>query len=237
MIDNIRGELSPREKKRLGAYLDDHPEAREELEELKSFWSFMDHYETEPLAGASESRIAASIPDTNYDTAPGSTGVKHIRRWAAAAGILILIGIGYVAYFYLFHEPVPPDDTGINMTMVSAVNSGTRIQAVQTVSRISQLSESTVNALTDLLNEDPDRNVRLMVLEMLSRHLYDPAVRSSIVQAIPNQDAPHVQLAIIHMVRDAGLTSAVPYLKELQDKPGTDGYVRNEVKKAIEELH
>lgn len=236
MIDRIRGELSPREEKRLSAYLADHPEAREELKDLEAFWSFMDHYGTEPLSGESKSRIAATLPNKEHNSTTVSTGAQTIQRWAAAAGVLILLGIGYLAYLYLFNVPVPRDDTGVHISLVSANNSGTRIQAVQAASGASQLSETAVKALIGMLNEDPDRNVRLMVLEILSGHLDDPTVKTSIVRSIPNQDAPHVQLAIIHMVRGAGLTSAVPYLKKLQEQPGIDGIVRNEVKKAIEEL-
>ena len=236
IIDNIRGKLSAREKEQLSAYLDEHPETREELEELEAFWSLMDHYEAEQLAGESKSRIAATIPNRGHNTAPVSTGAQTIRGWAAAAGILILLGIGYLVFFYVINVPVPPDDTGVNISLVSASNSGTRIQAVQAASGASQLSGTAVKTLVDMLNKDPDRNVRLMVLEILSGHLDNPTVQTSIVRSIPNQDAPHVQLGIIHVVRGAGLTSAVPYLEKMQEQPGIDGYVRTEVKKAIEEL-
>lgn len=236
MIDKLRGKLSPREEEQLNEYLNAHPEAQKEMSELVTLWSLMDNYETEPLSEDTRSHISASLKEAEAEDNSVIKFRFSFRIWAVAASILIIIGFGYLTYYYLSSYPDVQNISQTQITLFADNNAGNRIQSIQKMATQPQLPEQTRLSLLEVVNQDPNKNVRLIALETLLEFSNDQKLRKSLLKSIENQESPHVQLALIHTALRWEDASAIPYLNKLLENPETDGYIRQRIQQAIIKL-
>jgi len=85
------------------------------------------------------------------------------------------------------------------------------------------------DTLFDLVNRDPDTQVRLAAVEALYLFAGDPALRSRIVAAIARQDRAEVQTALVDLIVGLRERRAVEALRRL----GQDGKLAPELRGRI----
>src|SRR5207302_8409401 len=94
-----------------------------------------------------------------------------------------------------------------------------------------------LSALLHTLRHDPSVDVRLAALDALSRHSAQPQVRTSVVNALQDQQSPLVQVAFIDQLVEWHDREAAPHLEKLRQSPKLNPTVRQRADCAISNLH
>ena len=93
--------------------------------------------------------------------------------------------------------------------------------------------------LTDLVGSlafDPSINVRLSAVEALAQHADDALVRAGVLSALPRENAPLVQVAMIELLAMAHDQSAKPVFEKLSRDEALDRNVREAARRALTAL-
>ena len=93
-----------------------------------------------------------------------------------------------------------------------------------------------MSALLSTVNNDQSVNVRMAAVEALHAFGASPVTRTAIVQSIPKQTSPLVQIALIDLLVDLRVTDAAPELKKLSSDETVDALVRERAKAALGKL-
>jgi HEAT repeat protein len=89
-----------------------------------------------------------------------------------------------------------------------------------------------LSALLTAVKEDPNVNVRLAAIDALGSVVERPNVQKSLVDSLPRQDSPMVQIALVDLLADA--PGAKPLLSRVADDPDVDPTVRDYLRRRIE---
>ena len=76
-----------------------------------------------------------------------------------------------------------------------------------------------MEALLESVRNDPNVNVRLVALEALARQIDSPRVRAGLIDSLPRQDSPMLQVALAEILnqQNGGATVAIRRLLERDD--------------------
>ena len=116
------------------------------------------------------------------------------------------------------------------------VSASDRIQLVATATTQTEPGDPTVQVLINTLNFDPSSNVRLAACEALYRLRADPRVGEALVQSLPIQTDPNVQITLIDMMVSLRVRQAVPQLQRLSKRPDALPVVRAQAEAGIGKL-
>jgi HEAT repeat protein len=97
--------------------------------------------------------------------------------------------------------------------------------------------EQVEQALLRAVNHDSNVNVRLSAVDALEKLAHsNPPVRQALVDAIPVQDSPLVQIALIEVLAQLNEPNAVPELRKLAKNTQADESVRQRAQWALDKL-
>ena len=203
-----------------------------------------------PLSAAPKSREAAARPPAN-------------RRWFWVIQIASACGILAAGYFAGTRQSASPAQPGNDPTNYSAQNEIAELrrqveemsqlvgrallqqQAVPTTDRLKSVlaSASVENPNDRIINEligslalDPSVNVRLTALEALYAHADQEVVRAGVLAALPREQNPLVQVAMIDFLVAARDGAAAPALDRIYRSDTTDRNVRAAAMRALHQL-
>jgi HEAT repeat protein len=86
------------------------------------------------------------------------------------------------------------------------------------------------------LKSDPNINVRLSALDAVEKFSVDPAVRKALVESIPRQDSPLVQIALIDAVVHMRDNTAATELRQLTGDREVNAAVRQRAQWGLQKL-
>jgi len=137
-------------------------------------------------------------------------------RWAFIAGIFILgiaSGLLISGGNGIQKQSIALQEDDFNVLFAKASpqhSASTRMREIQRVKDVKRPDQKIFEVLNDVLLHDPNINVRLSAIESLLYFADHPKVREYLIQAIPHQDSPLVQVAladamiILHEKRSSG---------------------------------
>ncbi len=171
-------------------------------------------------------------------------GFAFVPRWAAALGLLI--GGWFLGYqvtprpersqIDLLTSEVREMKTTIMLAQLQNPAAAERMKAVGFADDLSAPDAAVLTALIRTMNEDPNVNVRLVSVEALARYAPLPEVREALIQAIPRQKSPLVQLALADVMLALNERRAVePFRKVIAD-PRLDYAVKSRLETAVRQL-
>jgi hypothetical protein len=111
-----------------------------------------------------------------------------------------------------------------------------RIQGVNVSLKFEKANDAVVDALVKTMNEDPNSNVRLAALEALSRFINEKNVRQAIVNSLPKQKDPIVQIQLIQLLVKIKASGVVDDLQKIVEDDETMHAVKDEAYSAIMKL-
>lgn len=111
-----------------------------------------------------------------------------------------------------------------------------RIKGVTVAMGLSKPDDEIVNVLFKTLGTDPNTNVRLAALEALSRFQDDPVVRRGLINGLPRQTDPMVQIRLIQLMVEMKEKDVVDELKNIVDDEGAMKAVKDEAYSGILKL-
>lgn len=110
------------------------------------------------------------------------------------------------------------------------VSPASRISAIYAAEKQKKNSRALIDVLFELLKKDPNANVRIAALDVLSTKMSDVIIRKRLVYAMADQDEPMVQLMMIQLFSGTGGQDFIEQLGQMIKDPKTDGEVREEAR-------
>jgi HEAT repeat protein len=174
----------------------------------------------------------------------GGTPVRrlNLRNWLpriAAAIVLLIIGAGIgwqVSRSSQQTEQLAKLQAELNETksvmlqLVQNDRTSSRIKAVNLTLEFGQPDPEIIASLDHLLKTDESPNVRLAAIDALVQFSRAEAARQALVEALPLQDKPVVQIALIHALIQIDDKSALPYLDQLIERDDVMDKVKDEAR-------
>jgi anti-sigma factor RsiW len=124
----------------------------------------------------------------------------------------------------------------VALSLMQQQSAGERLRGVSWAYRVESSDTEVLSALLSTVNNDQSVNVRMAAVEALHAFGASPVTRTAIVQSIPKQTSPLVQIALIDLLVDLKVTDATPALKQLSLDPTVDASVRERAKAALGKL-
>jgi anti-sigma factor RsiW len=213
---------------------------REDLENLTVVWAKLGVLPEEQPGGAVRSRFYAMLEEykktLEAETRAARTGAPRpgwrewltFRRPAFAASFsvfLLLLGLGagwlmnggtagWRRQASLSRE-VEDMRQQMALSLLSRPSASERIQGVSYGAAVKNPSDTTLAALFNALDTDPNPNVRLAAVDALYLFRDRPEVRENMVRSLTAQAYPLVQVALIDFLVEIRETRAAEALKKL----------------------
>jgi HEAT repeats len=253
----LAGQLTPSEKLLFEAQLDTNAELRQELEELRPLWDELGSLPQEEPSAALRARFYRKLNDVNTgrsrpfksDFAWWKPGLAGLVRQAAVA--LVLFGLGLYVGRAKWTIPHPVESTDevkrlgtevqslrqtVALSLLERQSATSRLEGISWSNRVEHPDEDLVSALLTVLNHDSNINVRLSALDALGKFADEPRVRTALVSAIPHQDSPLLQIALIDALVHMRDNSAAKELRKLKADTDANPAVRQRAAWGLQKL-
>lgn len=230
----------------LRALTDDLDAALPEVPRTALRANFMAMLEEQKALLKPETAAAPAQPEANV-VSMWPTAIAN--NWMRIAAAIVLIAAGVMVGRNLPWGSRPADNVATTTPATSSkwaqqldsrqghvVSASDRIELVSNATKETEPGDATVQVLLNTLNFDPSPNVRLAACEALYRLRDDPRVREGLVNSLPIQTDPNVQITLIDMVVSMRVRRAVPQLERLSKRPDALPVVRAQAEAGIGKL-
>ena len=187
--------------------------------------------------------------DVNAQNIDNKKVKNNSQQWLRVAASVALVAIGAVLGLLLrggqpttqlvqTTAPAPPT---LSAQLAAArqlpATASQRLQLVsQAPAAVVEPNDPAVLTLIHTLDTDPNPNVRLAACEALFRLRSDPRVGPALVEALPLQTDPNVQITLIETLVTLREKRAVPGLEELAKKKDALPAVRQQAESGLGQL-
>lgn len=120
----------------------------------------------------------------------------------------------------------------VTLSLLQQESASERLKGVSYGRSIGPTDERVLSALLTAVKEDPNVNVRLAAIDALGSVVERPNVQKSLVDSLPRQDSPMVQIALVDLLAD--VPGAKPLLSRVAENPDIDPTVRDYLRRRIE---
>lgn len=250
----LSGQLTPAEKESFETQLENSAELRIELEELRAVWDGLELLPEEEPSAELRARFYQRLSDVNHERRQSfrgefawwKPGLSGLVRQAAIA--IVLFGLGIYAGRVNREGHTQAQDIAEMRTQVQNLRSmvalslldrqsaTSRLEGVSWSSRVDRPDGELLAALLRALNHDSNVNVRLSSLDALEKFSGNPEVRKAMVDSIPLQESPLVQIALIDALVHARDNAVVMELKKLTSDTDLNMAVRQRARWGVEKL-
>jgi len=179
----------------------------------------------------------------------GALGSRPAWQFAMALG-LVAIGVWggrYLAAPGRENAPASPDVAQlqgqveslrqlVTLSLLEQQSPSARLQGVTYAYQMSQPDTQVEQALLHAVDHDANVNVRLSAVDALQKYAADPNVRRALVDAVPVQDSPLVQVALIDLLVQLKDRDSATALRALAHNAEADEAVRQRASWAMERL-
>ena len=114
----------------------------------------------------------------------------------------------------------------VALSLLQQQSAGERLRGVSWAYQAAPSDDAVLTALLTAVNDDPSVNVRLAAVDALHAFGASNSMRRAILQSLPRQTTPLVQIALIDLLVDLKDKDAAPDLQKL----GTDQKINDEVR-------
>lgn len=124
----------------------------------------------------------------------------------------------------------------VALSLLQQQSASERLRGVSWAYRVQPSDTEVLSALLTTVNQDANVNVRLAAVDALHAFGSSPVMRTAIIQSIPKQTTPLVQVALIDLLVDLKETEAAPELKKIAAGDQIDAGVRQHAQWALGKL-
>lgn len=122
------------------------------------------------------------------------------------------------------------------LTLIEQPSASKRLQAVNEVSKLNDVTETVLRALFSTLNNDENVNVRLSAIEALKKYTHIPLVREGLVKSIANQTSPLVQMELADLMVILQEKKAVKSFKKLIKEKDINSSAKEKMEESIKSI-
>jgi hypothetical protein len=124
----------------------------------------------------------------------------------------------------------------VTLSLLQQQSASERLKGVTWSSQIEEPGREVVSALVETLRRDPNVNVRLASVDALRRFGGRETVQRDVVAALPEQQSPLVQIALIDFLLEAQGPGAAPVLRKLAQDTMVDRAVRDRATRGLQQV-
>jgi hypothetical protein len=167
-------------------------------------------------------------------------------RFAMAAGLLLAgilcgrywpqTGAGGNSEMAQLRAQVESLHQMVAISMLQQQSPSARMRGVTYTEKISQNDPQVLDALLQAVNHDSNVNVRLSAVDALQKFATGPEVALAMVNSIPEQESPLVQIALIDMLVQLDARGAAPGLARISKDMKMDEMVRQRAAWALHKM-
>ncbi|MGH9620642.1 MAG: HEAT repeat domain-containing protein [Bryobacteraceae bacterium] len=249
----LSGRLVPAEKSAFEAELNASAELRIEVEELRYLWQEMGSLPEEQPSAALRARFYQKLSAAGNDRRgipggfawwkPGLRGLVWQSTLAAAIFVLGMYAGHLAPGGHASEQEVAHLGTEVQnlrqtvaLSMLGKRSPASRLEGIAWSSRIQHPDGDLVSALLNTFEGDPNVNVRLSALDALEKFDGDPGVRKALLDSLPHQNSPLVQIALIDAIVHMHDNGAARELRKLSGNTDANAAVRERAQWDLERL-
>jgi HEAT repeat protein len=124
----------------------------------------------------------------------------------------------------------------VSLALINQTSAGERLRGVALVSQVRHPDPSLVNSLLDLVDGDPNVNVRLSAVEALFLFGPQAEIRERLTRSLAKQTSPLVQIAMIDLLVASREKQAAEALRRLIQDQRVRPEVREHAESGIKQL-
>jgi predicted anti-sigma-YlaC factor YlaD len=256
--DYLTGDLDPKDLELVQAHLASCASCRREAEGLSETWTRLGVLSGEAPSGRLREEFYAMLEAYPRDTGEPFPA-KRLRvllspRWAsaawrgvAAAAILALgvalgvwlkgaLDVGQDLRVARMGTEIDSLRQQVSLALMGQGSAGERLRGVALVSRVKEPDSSLLEGLLDVVDNDPNVNVRLSAVDALYLFAGHPQIRQGLTRSLGLQTSPVVQIALIDLLVSIREKRAAEALKDLVNDQRVRPEVRQRALSGIEKL-
>jgi HEAT repeat protein len=124
----------------------------------------------------------------------------------------------------------------VSLALINQTSPGERLRGVALVSQVQHPDASLVHGLLDLVDNDPNVNVRLSAVEALFLFAPHAEIRERLTRSLGKQTSPVVQIAVIDLLVASREKQAAEALRQLIKDQRVRPEVREHAESGIKQL-
>jgi hypothetical protein len=256
--DYLAGELDATERRELDEHLSACPACGAELRALSETWTRLGVLPTERPSPDLRRRFYGMLEASKREIAEEKRArrrdLRAGRGWfrgpafsfgAAAAllavGVLAGLGIGRFgrggeAALAALHQEVQDMRQTLAVSLMKQDSPFARLEGVGLSRELAAPKSDFVEALFQTLDNDPNVNVRLAVVDALYLYSNQPGVRERVLRSLDSQQSPLVQAALIDLLVGMRERRAVESLRRLIQDQNINPQIRKRAEQGIAKL-
>jgi hypothetical protein len=250
--------LGETEGEEFAAHIASCEECRSEVSRICGLWQSLDLLPLEEPSSKLRDRFyemlgayrqgLASNPSraSRADSGANSGGWWRVPVWQLAAAVALLavgMGIGYEVRgdksrpeLAQLREEVTSMRQMVALSLLQQQSASERLRGVSWAYQAEPSDREVLGALVSAVNHDASVNVRLAAVDALRRFAASPETRRAVVDALPTQTTPLVQVALIDLLVDFKDRNAADALTKLAANREVNDGVRQQARWALERL-
>jgi hypothetical protein len=254
-LDYLRGTLSDEEKNDFESILESEATFKEHFTELEETWELMDAIAVPEPSCEMDNSVFAILEKEIESQQKARPSLKDYfdtllgwfmkPQFAYALLFLVLVG----GYFLKLQDDSASSSTStvadseteqvrekLVLTLLEQNSANKRLEGVSEANKIGKVDDQVISALLRTLNLDPNVNVRLAAIESLTNYMENPKVRQGLIQSIPNQESPIIQVTLANLMLALEEKKSIEPFRQLLKKPELDTTVKKKIQKTIESI-
>lgn len=226
----------------------------QEAERLRDLWTKLGSVAEEPPGEALRANFYAMLEGYKQ----GMSHSKPAANWFAglfyqpafqAACAVVLLGVGLAAGHLLtarengrgelaeLRQEMRGMQRLVTLSMLQQQSASDRLQGVSWSQRERRPDPEVISALLQVVEHDPNVNVRLAALDALRPFSGQALVKSGLIQALGQQSTPMVQISMIDFVVETREQQAAVILKQMAADEKLHEVVRKRAEWGLERLN
>ena len=249
----LAGSLDETARERFLLHLEACAACRQEVEELGALWRGLDFLPTAQPSEAMRGRFLEMLGAYQFGLEQGRqkkrgwlTGWAFPRPIWQAAAAMALLTIGIVAgrtgtstnrvEVSQLKGEMESMRQLVTLSLLQQQSASARLRGVTYSYQMERPDPQVGSALIFAVNHDANVNVRLSAVDALQKFARTPEVSQAMIEAIPVQDSPLVQIALIDMLVQLNDGAVAPTLQKLVEDPHANESVRQRAAWALRKL-
>lgn len=260
--DYLLGNLGEASKTTIEAHLKTCPSCKSEFETVRALWNELSLLPEERPSEAVRAKFYSKLNEyvvqqkhTHTKAHLGDRFNEFLERWwpkqpafqlTVAFAFLL---VGYVIGFRVdgakdksqeemaqLRSEVQNMQRLVTLSLLKVESASERIKGVGWSQQVGQPDAEVMDALMQALNYDPNVNVRLAAMDALTKFADQPEIKHALVQSLPKQTSPLIQLALVDVIAETKNTEATGTFKQMLEQQNLNQTVKERIKERLAEL-
>jgi hypothetical protein len=253
-LASLTGDLDDQANAALHAHLAQCAACRESTEGLRALWTNLEHIPQERPSEVVRARFYAMLEAHRHAQSRRGLHLSlndWLERWWPRQPVmqfgmaLLFLGAGLAlgprlrnshAEIEQLRSEIRSTNQLLAISMLGETSPSERLRGVTWTNKVEQPTTEMLQALLQRLDTDENVNVRLSAVEALGEYRDRPFVRQGLLQSLPRQESPLVQIRIIDLLVQNHERESVDLLESLSNDVMTDKTVRQRAQWGVQQL-